>query len=78
MHVSGWQEALPAQARALQRTLGVRIDRTERVANSLGHLMGVLQKLMTVHDSGVKVRALLSPSILWCMQQHESSLYNTA
>ena len=43
------------QARDLLRKQGVRIDRTERVANALGHLLGVLQKLSALKDSGVKV-----------------------
>lgn len=43
------------QARDLLRRQDIRIDRTERVANSLGNLLGVLQKLLAAKDSGVKV-----------------------
>ena len=47
------------QARSLFRTKGAGVDRTERVANALGHLLGVLHKLASLEDSGVKVRARL-------------------
>ena len=42
------------QARALYRQHGIRIDRTERVANSLGNLAGVATRLRAL-PSGVKV-----------------------
>ena len=45
------------QVRDLYRTQGACIDRTERVANALGHLLGVLHKLASLKDTGVKVRA---------------------
>ena len=56
------RQPLILQARNLYRIRGARIDRTERVANALGHLLGVLHKLASVKDSGVKVRARLPPT----------------
>ncbi|CAL5220669.1 g2715 [Coccomyxa viridis] len=49
------QYIIRAQARDLLRRQDIRIDRTERVANSLGNLLGVLQKLLAAKDSGVKM-----------------------
>lgn len=44
-----------AQVRALCSQSGVRIDRTEHVANSLGHLAAVVDQLNTL-ESPLKVR----------------------
>lgn len=44
-----------AQVRALCKKTGVRIDRTEHVANSLGHLAAVVDQLNSL-DHPVKVR----------------------
>ena len=46
-----------AQVRALCKKTGVRIDRTEHVANSLGHLAAVVDQLNSL-DHPVKVRPI--------------------
>ena len=43
------------QVRELARQSGMRLDRTERVANSLGHLAGVLSQLSSLDTTGIKV-----------------------
>jgi hypothetical protein len=38
-----------AQVREVQRHMGVHIDRTERIANSLGTCAGLIENLKTIH-----------------------------
>lgn len=47
------------QVRALFRRTGYRLYRTERLANALGHLAGVLQQLSVLEGSQIKVRSQL-------------------
>ena len=46
------------QVRQLYRRTGVKLDRTERLANTLGHLLGVVDRLDSVPKS-IKVRRYL-------------------
>ena len=46
----------PRQARELARRTRLRLDRTERVANSLGKLAGVVARLNQELEHDVKVR----------------------
>lgn len=52
------QFTIRAQAREARRATGARIDRTERVANALGHLAGVITRLQALKTSGMKVRGM--------------------
>ena len=45
-----------AQAREIYRRTGARLDRTERLANSLGHLAGVLTTLSVIRGTDMKAR----------------------
>lgn len=47
-----------AQVRALCNQSDVRTDRTEHVANSLGHLAAVVDQLNTLESSGIKVHII--------------------
>ena len=51
-----------AQVRALCKKTGVRIDRTEHVANSLGHLAAVVEQLNSL-DNPLKVQLVW---LLYC------------
>ena len=52
---------LASQARDLERRTGIRLDRTERVANSLGKLAGVVTRLNQELQHDVKVRTRSRP-----------------
>ena len=56
-----------SQVRDLFRRTGVQLDRTERLANALGHLPGVLQQLSALEGSQVKVKDSYNTcvDILW-------------
>ena len=55
-----------AQVRALCKKRGIRIDRTEHVANSLGHLAAVVDQLNSL-DHPLKVPVLSCDSLARCM-----------
>lgn len=55
-------QAAIVQVRDLNRRTGIRLDRTERLANSLGHLCKVVSQLTGLPD-GVKVCQMLSHAL---------------
>lgn len=55
-----------AQVRALCKKRGIKIDRTEHVANSLGHLAAVVDQLNSL-DHPLKVPVMSCPSLECCM-----------
>ncbi len=55
-----------AQVRALCKKRGIRIDRTEHVANSLGHLATVVDQLNSL-DHPLKVPAICCHPLICCM-----------
>ena len=55
-----------AQVRALCKKSGIRIDRTEHVANSLGHLAAVVDQLNSL-DHPLKVPVISCHPLLCCM-----------
>jgi hypothetical protein len=59
------QFTVRAQARELRRATGARLDRTERVANALGHLAGVITRLQALRGSGMKVTLCYTASSAW-------------